>query len=95
MLRRTKGKNPFLGAALLFVAPCSAEGGIETILVQRLLEGLGFHDIGVDTRAMSYRADSLTESFLVGVDDEIHTKRFHHQVSKFVHRTKLPSRVDV
>src|ERR1700676_4173309 len=45
-------KNALLGTTLLLVAPRAAEGRIEAVLVERLAERLGLHDIGVQLRAV-------------------------------------------
>src|SRR5690606_15755480 len=45
MLGRAEREDPLLGPRLLLVTACAAEGGIEPVLVQRLLQALGFHDV--------------------------------------------------
>ena len=43
-------KDAFLGAAFFLIAARAAEGGVELVLVQRLLQRLGLHHVGVDAR---------------------------------------------
>src|ERR1700704_4626102 len=51
-------KNALLGATRLLGAPRAAERRIEAVLVERLAERLGLHDIGVQLRAVGERANA-------------------------------------
>src|SRR3984893_1620407 len=74
MLGRAERENPLLRPALLLIAPGSAERHIEAIFVERLLEALRLHDIGVDLRAVREGIDSLRQAVRIHVDDQVHTE---------------------
>ena len=48
VLRGAEREDALLGARLLLVAARAAEGGVEAVLVERLLQRLGLHHVGVD-----------------------------------------------
>src|SRR5439155_5262882 len=54
---RTKGEHAHLGPALLLVASRAAEDGVEPPLIERLLQGLRLHHLGVGLRARGDRID--------------------------------------
>ena len=90
-----KREDAFLGPALLLVAPRAAECGIEPVLVQRLLERLGLHDVGVQGRAGGDRIDAALHAVLVDMDDQIEREPAGGLVAKRNHLAKFPGGVDV
>jgi hypothetical protein len=58
VLRAAEREDALLGARLLLVAPRAAEGGVEAVLVQRLLQALGLPQVGVDLRAVVEGVDA-------------------------------------
>src|SRR3546814_3818125 len=60
---RAEGENPLLGPALLLVPPGAAEGRVEPVAIQRLLETFRLPHDGVE-RAMVERVDAL--GFVIG-----------------------------
>jgi hypothetical protein len=74
VLRGAEREDALLGARLLFVAPGTAKGHIEAVLVQRLLQALGLHDVGVDGRAVGERIDVLFNPFRVDVHQQFHAQ---------------------
>jgi hypothetical protein len=46
-------EDALLGAALFLVAARAAEGGVEAVFVERLLQALGLHHLGVQRRAVN------------------------------------------
>src|SRR5207244_6613555 len=87
----TQREDPFLGAALFFVAPGFAEGRIETAAVERLLQGRGLHNRGMQCRARGDRIDTARPSLLVGMDKEIDAEPARGILSKRDHLAELPS----
>jgi hypothetical protein len=53
MLRVAERKYALLGTRLLFITSCTADGGIETVFVESLLECGGFHDVGMHWGAVN------------------------------------------
>ena len=49
---RADREDPLLGARTLFVAPGTAERAVEAVDVERLLERLGLHHVGVNRRSV-------------------------------------------
>ncbi len=95
MLCGAEGEDALLGAALLLVAARAAEGGVEAVLVERLLERLRLHDVGVHLRAVRERVDALRQTLRVHVHEQLHAEFARHLVAKLVHVAELPRRVDV
>src|SRR4029450_13788268 len=56
---------------LLLVAPRPAEGSIETVGGERLLERLGLHDVGIERAAMRYGRDAVLAALFVDMDEEV------------------------
>src|SRR5690606_39481116 len=54
-----EGIDALLGPRFLFIAARATEGGVEAMLVQRLLETFGLHDVGVLGTAMGEGVDVL------------------------------------
>ena len=95
VLRRAEGEDPLLRARLLLVAPRPAEGGVEAVLVERLLEPLGLHHVGVHDRAAVERVDAARDAVLVHVHEEVDAVLLRHPGAEGVHLLELPRRVDV
>ena len=71
VLRGAEREDPLLGPRFLLVAPRAAERGVEAVLVERLLERLGLHDVGVQRRAVGERVDAPLDALRVLVDDQL------------------------
>mgnify|MGYP006915169719 CR=1 FL=1 len=67
MLRGTERERSLLRATLLLVTTCAAEGGIEAVLVECLLELLGLHGIGVHRGTVRERTDAAGEAVRIDV----------------------------
>jgi hypothetical protein len=89
-----EGEDALLGAALLLVATRAAEGRVEAVEVQRLLQPLGLPHVGVE-RAMVERVDPAFLSLRVLVDQQFHAAFARHAIAQLVHRLELPGRVDM
>ena len=95
VLRRAEREDALLRARALLVAARAAEGGVEAVLVQRLLEALGLHHVGVDDRAAVERVDAAREPVLVHVHEQVEVVLGDHALAEAVHVLELPRRVDV
>ena len=69
MRARAERKHPLLGARSLLVAAGAAERGVEAVAVERLLERLGLHDVGVNVEPCVNGSMPAAEPVLVDVDD--------------------------
>jgi hypothetical protein len=65
------------------------------MLVQRLLEALGFHDIGVLGTAVGEGVDALRHAIRVDVGNQIQAHFLDHLVAKTIHLLEFPARVHV
>ncbi len=91
-----EGVDTFFGTRLFFVATGTAKCGIELVLVERLLERVGLHDVGMDVAAVGEWSDALLHAFFVDVDNQIPAKLVANEIlAERDHLLKLPSRVDV
>jgi hypothetical protein len=88
-------EDALLGAALFLVTPGAAEGRVEAELVERLLERLGLHDVGVHGGAVGEGVDALRDAVRVGVHDQVEAELLRDAVAQLVHRPELPAGVDV
>ena len=95
MFCRAQGEDALLGAGFLLVAPRAAEGRVELVFVERLLEALRLHYVGVQTRARVDRIDAGANTLLVDMDDEIEAEVLRMLVAEGDHLAELPCRVDV
>ena len=91
----TERVHAFLGSALLFITASASKSCIEFVLVEGLLERLGFHDVGVHFGAMCKWSNTLIHAVLIDVDEQIHPHLFGHPVTKFDHFFELPGRINV
>ena len=95
MVGRAEREDTLLGAALFFIAPGAAKGGVETVFVQSLLERLGFHHIGMQRRAVCEWANALGKAIGIGMHQEFESQLFHPRIAVLVHRLELPAGIDV
>lgn len=63
------------------------------LLLQRLLQALGFHDVGVHRRAMADRADVLRDAVGVDVHAQVHAGLGRTAVAEGDHLAELPARI--
>ncbi len=87
-------EDPFLGAGLFLVTARAAEGGIETVLIERLLQSLGLPHVGVE-RAVIEGVDAALDRFRVAVDQQFHPRLARGFFAQRVHRLELPGGVDM
>src|SRR5262249_47150977 len=92
---RPKGKDAFLRARFFLVTTCTADGCIETMLLQGLTQGLGLHDLGIQRTSMAEGIDAFRNSIAMRVNDEFHAIRWNGVVTKGDHFPELPRRVDM
>ena len=90
-----EGEHPFLGARLFLVAPRPAEGRIEMMALQRLLQALRLHDVGVEGAAMGDRRDAVAHALLIGMHHEIDAEPLRLAVAEGDHLAELPGGIDV
>ena len=95
MLGVAEGIDALLGPRFLFITARATEGGIEAMLVQRLLETLGLHDVGVLGTAMGEGVDVLGDAIWVHVGDQVQIHLGDHLVAEAVHLLEFPARVHV
>src|SRR6185503_10759381 len=95
MLSRPDGEHALLGSRLFLVSTGTTECRIETVLVERLLERLRLHDIGVNVRPVCEGSDACVDSVLVDVDEEIQAVATSGLIAKGDHLAELPRGVDV
>ena len=95
MLRIAEGEDAFLCARLFLVAPRATDGGVETVLVQRLLQRLGFHDVGVHRGAMRQRRNALAHAVLIDMHQHVHVTGRRHLVAERDHLAELPGGIHV
>ena len=94
MRRGAEAEDPLLGAALLLVAARAPEGGVEAMMVERLLQPLGLPHIGVE-RAVVERVDPALDRLGVPVDEQRHPAFRRHPVAQRVHLAEFPRCIDV
>ncbi|MNJ75131.1 hypothetical protein D3C77_721710 [compost metagenome] len=83
--------NTLFGTGFLLVAAGTTEGGVKTVLVQRLLEAFGFHDIGVLGAAVDKRVNPHRHPFRVFVDQQLETVLFGGTIAELVHFVEFPA----
>ena len=94
MIPVAEAVNPFLGAAFFLVAAGSAESGIESVVVESLFQGVGFHDLRVLLGAVGHRAHAVL-TFRVDPDPYFHTVLLGHQRPEPVHLAEFPLGIDM
>ena len=87
-------ENTLLRAALFLVAAGAAEGRIETIMVERLLEPFGLPHVGMQ-RAMVERVDAAFLGFGIVPDEQFHTGVFGALFAQLVHFLEFPGCIDM
>src|SRR5471030_2823057 len=90
-----EGVHTLFGAGLLFVTAGATKGSVEAVLVQSLLEALGFHDVSVLGAAVGERVDALRHAIGVYVHQQVQAQLFNHAVAKAVHFLEFPLRIDM
>ncbi len=88
-------EHPLLGAARLLVAAGAAEGRVEAVVVERLLQRHRLHDVRVALGAVVERVDVLLAPFGVDPDQQLGAGLGHHAAAEGDHLLELPDRVDV
>jgi len=95
MVSVSNAVDALFGPASLLVTSRSTDGRIERVMLERLLQRLGLHDVGVDTAPMGEGRDFAVCPLGVGVHDEIESERLHALVAEGDHLAKLPRGIDV
>ena len=91
---RAEGEDALFRAALFLVAARAAEGRIEPVLVERLLEPLGLPHVGMQ-RAVIEGIDPALLGLGVLVDDQVHPGVPRCLLAQLVHVLELPGRIDM
>ena len=92
VLRVAEREHALLGARLLLVAARAADGGIEAVLVQRLLQALGLHHVGVHGGAVADRADAVRDAVGIDVHAQVDAGLGRAAVAEGDHLAELPAR---
>ncbi|MCY1433355.1 hypothetical protein D9M71_493820 [compost metagenome] len=95
MLLGTDREHPLLGPRLFFVAARAAECGIETVVIERLLETLGLPHIGVQRRAVVEGVDLLLHALGIDVYQQLQAQALGGLVAEGDHLAELPGGVHV
>ena len=95
MRRRAVRKNPLLGAALFLVAAGAAKGGVETVFVERLAQGLGLHNLRMQCRTGGDWRDAPLQPVLVGINEDLDAKTRRGGIAKGDHVPEFPGRIYV
>ena len=69
--------------------------GIKAMQIQRPLERLRLHHIGMHRRAMRDRTHPCSESFLMNVDNQVQPVLLHQLIAKSDHLAELPGGIDM
>src|SRR5699024_8474977 len=88
-----KGKDALLGPRLFLIAARAANGGIEAVFVQRLLERLRFHDVGMHGGSMRKRINTLLHAFRIGVHDKLDAGFPSASIAETDNLLELPLRI--
>lgn len=95
MAGRPHREDAFLGAALLLVPPCPADGGVGAEAVENLPQRHRLHRMGVEAGAVADGRYPGREPLMVGVDDEIEAERSRLRVAEGDHLPEFPGGVDM
>ena len=90
-----RGLAPPGGLGVVVVASRAAEGGVELPFVERLLQRLGLHHLGMERRAGIEGIDAAPDAVLIDVFDEIQAQPLHGLIAEFDHLGHLVGGVDV
>jgi len=94
-VRRPEREHALLGPGFLLVAPGAAEHDVELVVLHRLNERLGFHDVRVMARSVGERTHGVAHAVCIHVNNQFHPGLVAHVVALLRHIARLPSRVDV
>jgi hypothetical protein len=75
------------------VAARAAEGRIELMQLERLLQALRLHDVGVEPAAMGDGRDAVAHALLVHMHDQIEPEPAHLAIAEGDHLAELPGRI--
>ena len=92
---RAMREDALLGARLLLVAPAAAEGGIEAVDVERLLQRLGQHQPRVFAGLGLERIDPGARGLLVGMHEQVQAILRGHAIAMLDQGAEIPARGDV
>ncbi len=95
VLAVTEGVHALLGAGLFLVAARATKGGIEAVLVQRLLETLGLHHVGVLGTAVGEGVHVLRHAIGVDVGEQVEAIFADHLLAEAVHLLEFPAGIHV
>ena len=84
-------KNALLGAGFFLVAAGPAEGCIKTIFIEGLFQAIGFHDLGMQRRAVVEGVYILLDAIGIDVDDEIKTEALGGFIAERNHVAEFPA----
>ena len=93
--RRAEGEHALLRPARLLVAPCAADGAVEAMRIERLLQALRFHHIGVERGRVIDGVDVIREPLRVHMHDQLQPELVHRPVAERDHVARLPAGIDV
>jgi len=86
-----EGKNALLGAGFFLVAAGPAKGGIEAIFVEGLFQAVGFHDLGMQRRAMIEGVHILLDAIRIDIDDEVKPQALGGFIPEGNHVAEFPA----
>ncbi len=95
MLGAAEGKDALLGARFFFIATGATDRAIESVHIQRLLQGLRLHHIGMHGGAVRYWTDARRHAIWIGVHTQVHASLGDSSIPKRDHLGKLPAGVDM
>ena len=93
MMLVAETEDALLGAALLFIASCAADGSIKSSLVERLAKALRLHDIRVHFAPTRHRADARGQSLFIDVHAQVNTESLGSLIAEGDHLPELPGGV--
>ena len=86
-------EDAFLGTRFFFITARATNGSIETVLVQRLLQALGFHYIGMHGGTVADRVDALRHAIGILMHVQLHAGFGGTLVAEGDHFAELPAGV--
>ena len=95
MVRGANREDALFRPRLFLVSASAAKRAVEPVRVERLLERLRFHDVGVQSRPVSERIDAHFHTLRVGVHQEIESESTRGLISERDHLPEFPCCVDV
>ena len=88
-------EDALLGAACFLVAARAADGSIEPVAVECLLQCGCLHDVRIERGREVYRVDAARCAIGIDVDDEIKLQLTRDLVPECDHLAKFPGGIDV